>query len=118
MEERVQPKTIELVGDVLAILWSDGLESYWPLEQLRKACPCALCQGEPILTGLLQKPGPQAYGPRSFQLLEWRVVGSYALQLRWADGHDTGLYPFSELRRKQAGLGAPEEGEQTGPERA
>lgn len=26
-------------------------------------------------------------------------VGSYAVQLRWQDGHDTGIYTFELLRR-------------------
>ena len=26
-------------------------------------------------------------------------VGRYAIQIRWSDGHDTGIYPFERLRR-------------------
>ena len=48
----VQIINITTVGDELAIAWSDGKENYIPLEKLRKACPCAICQGEPDAMGL------------------------------------------------------------------
>ncbi|CAF0689450.1 DUF971 domain-containing protein [Candidatus Methylacidithermus pantelleriae] len=98
MAQPSYPRLIEQVGQELAIAWSDGTESFLPLERLRKACPCALCQGEPDVTGQRVTASMQKYSPRSFQLVGWRLVGSYALQLRWADGHDTGLYPFSYLK--------------------
>jgi DUF971 family protein len=36
---------------------------------------------------------------RSFSLRSYAVIGGYALQPTWADGHATGLYPFELLRR-------------------
>ena len=39
-----------VIGNELAIAWSDGSETYLGLEALRKACPCASCQGEPDAT--------------------------------------------------------------------
>jgi len=36
---------------------------------------------------------------QSFELRGWNQIGGYALQLTWADGHNTGLYPFDYLRR-------------------
>ena len=29
----------------------------------------------------------------------WNLVGGYAFQPTWGDGHNTGLYPFEYLRR-------------------
>jgi DUF971 family protein len=92
------PVRIDLVGDELAIAWSDGKESYLKLEALRKHCPCAACGGEPDVMGNVVRP-LVSYGPKSFSLASWRIVGGYSLQPTWADGHDTGLYVYSYLRR-------------------
>lgn len=89
---------MDQVGDQLALLWSDGGESFFGLEQLRRSCPCAVCQGEADVLGLVDRPVPQ-YDNKSFTLSSMHVVGGYALQPSWGDGHGTGLYPFSYLRR-------------------
>jgi DUF971 family protein len=39
-----------------------------------------------------------SYGPHSFELRDFRLVGGYALQPVWNDGHETGLYTFRQLR--------------------
>lgn len=91
-------KNAQLIGNEFAIVWSDGVESYLPLERFRRACPCALCGGEPDVLGNISRP-EVSYTPASFELLGWQTIGGYALQPRWADGHDTGLYPFQYLRR-------------------
>ena len=31
-----------VIGNELALRWTDGTESYFPLEFLRRRCPCAL----------------------------------------------------------------------------
>jgi len=36
--------------------------------------------------------------PRAFELRTIQLVGSYAVQPLWADGHNTGLYPFEYLK--------------------
>ena len=94
----LEPKNIQLIGEELAIQWSDGVESYLPLEQLRRACPCAACGGEPDVLGNIARPDV-SYGDKSFMLAGFQIVGGYAVQPRWADGHDTGLYSFTYLRR-------------------
>jgi DUF971 family protein len=42
------------------------------------------------------------HGPRAFELLRFEQVGGYALQLFWADGHSSGIYSFSYLRKLAA----------------
>jgi DUF971 family protein len=93
------PVDIQLIGDELAIRWSDEWESYLPLQNLRLACPCAGCQGEPDALGRIDKPHVSYDPMRSFSLRSYAVIGGYALQPTWADGHATGLYPFELLRR-------------------
>ncbi len=86
-----------VIGNELALAWGDGSESYIPLESLRKHCPCAVCQGEPDAMGRVVKP-TVTHTDRSFQLLSMQQVGGYALQLKWADGHSTGIYTFDLLK--------------------
>jgi DUF971 family protein len=87
-----------LIGNEFALSFSDGVEAYLPLPLLRRACPCAACQGEPDALGRVIRPRVE-YGPRSFDLLKFELVGGYAIQLFWADGHSTGIYSFTYLRR-------------------
>ena len=89
---------IQQIGEELAISWNDGGESYIPLEHLRRACPCAGCGGEPDVLGNISRPAV-TYSDDSFQLRGFALVGGYALQPRWADGPDTGIYSFQYLRR-------------------
>ena len=86
-----------VIGSELALAWSDGEESYFSFEALRRACPCAACQGEPDALGRVVRPNP-TFGPKAFVLASWEIVGGYALQPRWADGHATGLYSYQYLR--------------------
>ena len=108
MAARLTPTHIQQIGSELAIAWSDGAESYLPLEMLRRACPCAACGGEPDVLGRIVRP-QVAYTPESFILSGFAVVGGYALQPAWADGHGTGLYTFPYLRRlaSEAAPGQP-----------
>jgi len=99
------PLRIELIGDELALAWNDGRESYLKLEPLRRHCPCAACGGEPDVTGRVVRP-TVVYKPESFRLRSWNVVGGYALQPVWADGHASGLFPYSFLRKLSDDLAA------------
>jgi DUF971 family protein len=93
----LRPLDVQVIGDELAIKWSDGRESYFKLEDLRRRCPCAACAGEPDVTGKVMRP-LVSYGPNSFKIRSFQMVGGYAVQPTWQDGHNTGLYTFSYLR--------------------
>jgi len=95
----MRPLDIQVVGQELAIKWDDGTEAFLSLEQLRRCCPCAGCQGERDVMGNLHKGPPQALRPASFQIVHVASIGGYAVQPVWADGHNTGIYPFDYLRR-------------------
>lgn len=94
----LEPKTLHLIGQELAISWSDGTESYLPLERLRRACPCASCGGEPDVLGNILRPDV-SYTAQSFELRSWELVGGYAVQPVWSDGHRTGIYSYQYLKR-------------------
>ena len=91
-------QNVIVIGNELALAFDDGEELYLPLDLLRRACPCAACQGEPDALGRVLRR-VQQIGPRGFELLKSEVIGGYAIQLFWADGHSTGLYTFDYLRR-------------------
>lgn len=87
-----------VVGDELALAWNDGDESYLLFEMLRRACPCASCQGEPDALGRVVRPEVR-HDERSFTLTRFEIVGGYALQLFWGDGHSSGIYGYEYLRK-------------------
>lgn len=87
-----------VIGSELALSFSDRSEAYLSLPMLRRACPCAGCQGEPDAIGRVVRPKVE-YGPQSFDLLKFETVGGYALQLFWADGHSSGIYGYNYLQK-------------------
>jgi len=95
----MRPVDIQRIGEELAIKWDDGSESYIPLEKLRRACPCAGCQGERDVMGNLYKGPEQPFSATSFQLRSLTLVGTYAVQPVWGDGHATGMYSFDYLQK-------------------
>jgi DUF971 family protein len=99
---RLGPKNIEQIGSELAIEWNDGSETFLPLRFLRTACPCAACGGEPDVMGDVVRP-EVSYTDRSFELKGWQMVGGYALQPTWGDGHNSGIYSYQYLRRIDPG---------------
>ncbi len=94
----MRPANYQLVGDLLAVVWDDGHESYYPLEALRRACPCAACSGEPDLFGRMAMGPKPRYTPASFQLDNVIPIGNYALQPNWMDGHTYGIWTYDNLR--------------------
>jgi DUF971 family protein len=92
------PVNVQLIGEEVAIVWDDGVESYFGFEQLRAASPSAETQGERDILGT-QYGGS---GPRKFpgvRVLGWDQIGNYALRFTFSDGHRTGLYSFDYLRQ-------------------
>ncbi len=106
---RLEPQNVQVIGSELAIQWNDRTESYLQIEMLRRACPCASCGGEPDVLGRVVRPHV-SYSRESFELTGWNVVGGYALQPRWRDGHNTGIYSYPYLRRLAGTDGAPPQG--------
>ncbi len=101
MPDRLLPLNVAVIGGEIAIAWNDGGESYIALRSLREACPCAACCGEPDALGRVVKPVVN-WTAQSFELRGWQIIGGYAFQPTWGDGHATGLYTFPYLRRLAA----------------
>lgn len=86
----------------LKIKWADGHESQYPLAYLRKRCPCATCRTEresaqpkPASLSLTVLP---ANIDKATVFSDAKLVGNYAIQITWADGHSTGIFDFRYLR--------------------
>ena len=96
---RMRPSDIQIIGNELAIKWSDLSESYLPLEVLRRACPCASCKGETDIFGNLYKGPEKPIQADSLRLTHLGTVGGYGVQPKWADGHSSGIYSYEYLRQ-------------------
>lgn len=86
----------------LKIKWADGHQSHYPLAYLRKRCPCATCRTERES----EQPKPASLSltilpsniDQATVFADAKLVGNYAIQITWADGHSTGIYDFRYLR--------------------
>ncbi len=94
----MRPKDIQPIGTDLAISWEDGAESFIPLSQLRRYCPCAGCKGEVDVMGNLYINPQKPLNAASVRLRKLDYVGGYGVQPTWEDGHSTGIYSFDYLR--------------------
>lgn len=85
----------------LEISWNDGTTCRYPVSQLREACPCVECRGGHARMGREFDPDSilTLTPKRSYTLTNIAMVGQYALQPTWDDGHDTGMYTFEYLHR-------------------
>ena len=95
----ISPTRIKLnaPGGIL-VEWNDGHSAIYPYSYLRRKCPCANCEEFP--------PDIMEESPTSLPILGQRVVraesaspvGHYAIQIKWNDGHQAGIYSFDYLR--------------------
>ena len=95
----MRPVDLQIIGNQLAVKWSDGTESFVAFENLRRSCPCAECKGETDILGQLHRTPLKPLTSKSFELLRIVPVGGYALQPVWADGHASGLFSFDYLKK-------------------
>lgn len=82
----------------LLVAWSDGRTDNLTFQFLRDQCPCAGCKGETILGKTYMPTVPIPIVQSSYELAGIEPVGSYGVQIRWADGHATGIYAWDYLR--------------------
>lgn len=73
--------------------WDDGRHTVLTAVELRGLCPCASCVDE--LSGV-RRHDPASV-PATLEHSNVRLVGNYALTMRFSDGHDTGIFPFPML---------------------
>lgn len=96
------PKAITLnkTEGYLEIIWQDEAVCQYPLSQLREACPCAECRGGHQYMGAEHDPDNllELVPKRAYGVVNLHIVGNYALQPEWDDGHHAGIYTWEYLR--------------------
>ncbi|MGH7790572.1 MAG: gamma-butyrobetaine hydroxylase-like domain-containing protein [Candidatus Binatia bacterium] len=92
MPPPLYPEEVRRLPDerVLRITWSDQHVSEYPWAYLRGWCPCAGCQGHGNEKRFVHA--------QDTDLARIGLVGRYALNPVWGDGHETGIYSYTYLR--------------------
>jgi DUF971 family protein len=91
----VEPREIMQESDAsLRVTWGDGRQCLYGAATLRRLCPCAQCVNE--FTG--ERVLRAETVPEDLTVADVNLVGRYALNFRWSDGHETGIYSFRYLR--------------------
>ncbi|MFV0387605.1 MAG: DUF971 domain-containing protein [Pyrinomonadaceae bacterium] len=90
----IEPVTIiEESDSELSIEWSDGSSSVFLAPEMRRVCPCAGCVNE--WTGEKMLDPDSISSDVVFSHIS--VVGRYALNFHFSDGHETGIFSFNFL---------------------
>ena len=87
---------VQIQAQRLVVDWMDGTRSEFSLDALRRQCPCATCRIERS-----QPHNPLKIlkaDPGTVRVTHAKLIGSYAIQFTWSDGHDTGIFDFRYLR--------------------
>jgi len=91
----VEPREIMQESEsALRVTWGDGRVCRYEAAHLRRLCPCAQCVNEFTGERVLR---PESV-PEDLAIADLDLVGRYALNFRWSDGHETGIYSFRYLR--------------------
>lgn len=88
-------QSVQMGSDGVRITWSTGERHIFPYRYLRLQCGCAGCVEEMTGAKLINV----AEVPEDIIAVDHIVVGNYALQFLWSDGHSTGIYPYRMLLR-------------------
>ena len=87
------PEKIELVGDFLALGWTDGKEVFLDSSTLRTNSPSAEQSGETDIFGR-NSGGSSQNNYAEVKINSFEKVGNYALRLIFSDGHSSGIYSW------------------------
>jgi DUF971 family protein len=105
---------VKLAEQKLIVEWKDGRRSEFSLDELRRICPCATCRTEREQSGHSIDNRKSTIGnpttggtiplqvlkrdPTGVRVVSAKLVGTYAIQFDWSDGHNTGIFDFRFLR--------------------
>lgn len=91
----IEPRQIiEDSDSEISIVWSDDAETKYNAAALRRNCPCASCVDE--WTGKKILRDESVSDDLDFSHIS--IVGRYALNFHFSDGHETGIFTFKFLR--------------------
>ncbi len=99
-DARTRPTSIDAdrAAGSLRLEWADGHRTAYDARTLRWLCPCAYCRGEAGLPGWLDSN--PTLTQQQTTLVNLVLVGNYAIQPTWGDGHDSGFHSFQLLREQ------------------
>ena len=83
--------TVHTLSRVLELRWPDGAHFRLPFELLRVYSPSAEVQGHGPGQEVLQT------GKREVEITALAPVGNYAVQPRFSDGHESGIFTWGYL---------------------
>ncbi len=87
-------QVIEESDSEISIIWSDDAETKYNAAELRRNCPCAGCVNEWTGEKILRDESVSD----DLSFTHTSIVGRYALNFHFSDGHDTGIFTFKFLR--------------------
>lgn len=76
----------------LEIVWNDDTTRQFGAALLRRQCPCADCKS------LRQKTGNELVIQTPVSIATIQLVGMYAVNIIFSDGHERGIFPWSYLK--------------------
>lgn len=91
----MKPVKIAVKKKGLVIDWDDKSQQTITLSSLRKRCPCASCLAE---RETQSKDFYPIFNPDQLKIINLKLVGTYALNIAWGDGHSTGIYEYQFLK--------------------
>ncbi len=102
MTTEIRPLNLDLQKDRgLDVEWSDGTRIFYPIAFLRKMSPAAdnrKLQREIASNPLTVLPSNIADHEGPITAVDAKMVGNYALNITFSDGHKTGIYTWTYLR--------------------
>ena len=75
----------------LEIVWDDASRQRFDIALLRQRCPCADCKSR-------RRRGMATVASAPPAIVEIRLIGAYAAQIVFSDGHDRGIFPWRYLK--------------------
>ena len=86
----------------LTVRGADCTESFYPIDYLRRMSPSAearTLRQEMARNPLTVLPAGPARDGAALTAVKAQLVGNYAIQIQFSDGHKTGIYSWDYLRQ-------------------
>ncbi|MDB5037211.1 MAG: hypothetical protein JWQ35_739 [Bacteriovoracaceae bacterium] len=88
----MKPVEIKKQEKGLEISWSDHQKTFANFGSVRKSCTCAVCKEIKVPLN-----DTMPFYERSITLQKMELVGNYAIEILWGDGHRS-IVSFDRLR--------------------
>ncbi len=85
------PQQVVLTPQTLLLDWGDGPAQLTHIA-LRAACRCSQCE-------FARRQGREQVPAADIRIMRVELLGHYAVQLVFSDGHERGIYPWPMLQQ-------------------